>query len=86
MYIHADLVVLTAGLHLLPLTHVTLTTLRPEGVPTWSLKLPCKKLGNQESLHHEEAVVAVVGLAVGAVPLVPDALESAVIHICKTQQ
>ena len=75
MYMHADLVVLTAGLHLLPLTHVTFTTLRPEEVPTWSLKLPCNQPGNQEILHHEEAGAAVVGALVGAATPLPVAVE-----------
>ena len=82
MYMHADLVVLTAGLHLLPLTHVTSATLKPEWVPTWSLKLPFKWPGNQETLHQEVAGVAVVGALVGATTPLPVAVESAVIHIC----
>ena len=64
MNMHADLVVATAGVHLLSLTHLTSTTLMPEGVQTWNVKLPVKSGGNQETLHQEVPGAAVVGALV----------------------
>ena len=87
MAMQADLVDLTTGVHLLPLTHLTLTALRAPvmGFLIRSVKMPALSLGNQETLHHEEALVAVVGFTVGVEPLLPAFVESAVIHICTSE-
>ena len=64
----------------LPLTHLTLETMRPDSPQTWSLKLPVRSAGSQETLHHKLAGAAVVGALVGVASLLPVAEQSAVIH------
>ena len=69
----------------LPLTHLTSETIRPESDQTWSLKLPDRSAGSQETLHHMLDGAAVVGALVGVASFVPVAVQSAVIHplFCK---
>ena len=72
--------------HFLPTIHLTRTGIQAPVLRflVWSPKMPFL-LGNHLALHHEEALVAVVGLTVGVEPLLPAFVESAVIHICTSK-
>ena len=87
MYLHALVSPFLSGVQL-PLTHLTLDTLRPELVQIWSVNLPVRLAGSHETLHHAEAGAAVVGALVGAATPLPVAVQSTVIHplFCKGQR